>query len=132
MGKRTILAVVAVFLAWSLLDVVIHQVILMGEYGATANLWRPPAEIMIGLIYVVTLISAVVFVSIYKFLICRKELGRAIQYGLLCTALAVGIGMGYGSFAVMPLTHTIALGWFLGTVVQGGVAGALLGLIVKE
>ncbi len=131
MGKRFILAVVAVFLAWSLLDIVIHQVILMGEYGATADLWRPPAEIMIGLIYVVTLISAVVFVSIYKFLICRKELSRAIQYGLLF-GVAIGIGMGYGSYAVMPFTHTIALVWFLGTVVQGGVAGALLGLIVKE
>ena len=131
MGKRFILAVVAVFLAWSLLDIVIHQVILMGEYGASTDLWRPLAEIMIGLIYVVTLISAVVFVSIYKFLICRKELSRAIQYGLLF-GVAIGIGMGYGSYAVMPLTHTIALVWFLGTVVQGGVAGALLGLIVKE
>ena len=131
MDKRTILAVVAVFLAWSLLDIVIHQLVLMGEYGATIDLWRPPDEMMIGLIYVVTLISAVVFVSIYKFLICRKELGRAIQFGLLF-GVAVGIGMGYGSFAVMPLTHTIALVWFLGTVVQGGVAGALLGLIVKE
>ncbi|MDE2754983.1 MAG: hypothetical protein OXU26_04570 [Acidobacteriota bacterium] len=131
MDKRTILAVVAVFLAWSLLDIVIHQVVLMGEYGATIDLWRPPDEMMIGLIYVVTLISAVVFVGIYKFLICRKELGRAIQYGLLF-GVAVGIGMGYGSYAVMPLTHTIALTWFLGTVVQGGVAGALLGLIVKE
>ena len=131
MGKGTILAVVAVFLAWSLLDVVIHQLVLLGEYGATAGLWRPPDEMMIGLIYVVTLISAGVFVSIYKFLICRKEMGRAIQYGLLF-GVAVGIGMGYGSYAVMPLTHTIALVWFLGTVVQGGVAGALLGLIVKE
>lgn len=131
MDKRTILAVVAVFLAWSLLDIVIHQLVLMGEYGATVDLWRPPDEMMIGLIYVVTLISAVVFVGIYKFLICRKELGRAIQYGLLF-GVAIGIGMGYGSFAVMPLTHTIALVWFLGTVVQGGVAGALLGLIVKE
>ena len=131
MGKRTILAVVAVFLAWSLLDIVIHQLILMGEYGATADLWRPPDEIMIGLIYLVTLISAGVFVSIYKLLICRKELGRAVQYGLLFGA-AIGIGMGYGSFAVMPFTHTIALVWFLGTVVQGGVGGALMGLIVKE
>ncbi len=131
MGKRTILAVVAVFLAWSLLDVVIHQLILMGEYGATADLWRPPDEIMIGLIYVVTLISAAVFVSIYKLLICRKELGRAIQYGLLF-GVAIGIGMGYGSFAVMPFTHTIAMVWFLGTVVQGGAGGALMGLIVKE
>lgn len=131
MDKRTILAVVAVFLAWSLLDVVIHQLILMGEYGATADHWRPPDEIMIGLIYVVTLISAGVFVSIYKLLICRKEMGRAVQYGLLF-GVAVGIGMGYGSYAVMPLTHKIALVWFLGTVVQGGVAGALMGLIVKE
>ena len=47
MGKRTILAVVAVFLAWSLLDIVIHQLLLMGEYRATPDLWRPETEIMI-------------------------------------------------------------------------------------
>ena len=58
-------------------------------------------------------------------------MGRAIRYGALF-GVAVGLGMGYGSYAVMPLTHTIALVWFLGTVVETTVAGVLLGLIVKE
>jgi hypothetical protein len=131
MRKKTILAIVAVFLAWSLLDIVIHQLILMGQYQATASLWRPENEIMIGLIYLVTLVTAAVFVGIYSLLICRKEMGQAIRYGVLF-GVAVGLGMGYGSYAVMPLTHTIALVWFLGTVVETTVAGVLLGLIVKE
>jgi len=32
----------------------------------------------------------------------------------------------------MPIPYAIALGWFLGTVVEALVAGVLLGAIVKE
>lgn len=131
MTKRTILAVLAIFVAWSVLDFIIHALILMGEYQATADLWRPESEMMPELMYFVTLVSAAAFVGIYTLLICRKEMGRAIQYGLLF-GVAVGIGMGYGFYSVSPITHTIALVWFLGTVVQTTVAGVLLGLIVKE
>ena len=39
--KRIVLAVVAVFVAWSALDFVIHGLILASSYEATARLWRP-------------------------------------------------------------------------------------------
>lgn len=131
MTKKAILAVLAVFVAWSVLDFIIHGLILGGQYQATADLWRPENEMMMGLMYFVTLVSAAAFVGIYALLVCRKEMGRAIQYGLLF-GVSVGIGMGYGFYSVSPITHTIALVWFLGTVVETTVAGVLLGLIVKE
>ena len=41
MAKRIILAVVAVFIAWSILDFILHGLLLRSTYEATANLWRP-------------------------------------------------------------------------------------------
>jgi len=43
-----------------------------------------------------------------------------------------GISMGYGSYSFMPIPYSLALIWFLGTVVELTIGGVLLGLIVKE
>ncbi|HCR15895.1 MAG TPA: hypothetical protein DIU35_00290 [Candidatus Latescibacteria bacterium] len=47
--KRTVLAIILVFIAWSILDFLIHAVILQASYAATIDLWRPSAEMKMGL-----------------------------------------------------------------------------------
>ncbi len=42
-----------------------------------------------------------------------------------------GIRRGYGSYSFMPIPYSLALIWFLGTVVETTVGGLLLGWIVK-
>ena len=44
MLKRNLLAIVAVFVVWSILDYLIHGMLLQSSYEATANLWRPMEE----------------------------------------------------------------------------------------
>lgn len=39
--KRTIWAVVAVFIAWSIPDFVLHGLLACSTYEASAKLWRP-------------------------------------------------------------------------------------------
>jgi len=131
MLKRTLLAIVAVFVAWSVLDFVIHRVFLSSAYEATAQLWRPMAEMKMGLLWVVTFIAALFFVLIYAWLITRKSLSRGLLYGLLY-GLGAGVAMGYGSYAVMPITYQIALVWFLGQLVESALAGIIVGAIIKE
>ena len=41
MDKRALIAMVAVFAAWSVIDFIIHNLLLMDAYAATAHLWRP-------------------------------------------------------------------------------------------
>ena len=131
MLKRTLLAVVAVFVAWSVLDFVIHGIFLKSAYEATVQLWRPMAEMKMGLLRVVTLIAAISFVLIYAWLITKKSVTRGLQYGLLY-GLGAGVSMGYGSYAVMPITYHIALVWFLGELAECALAGLLVGAIIKE
>lgn len=128
--KKTIIAVVLVFVACSLLDFLIHGVLLQETYSATQHLWRPMAEMKQGLMTVVTLISSAVFVLIYSRFV-TKSLANAIQYGVLY-GLAAGISMGYGSYSVMPLPYFLAMSWFLGTLVETTVAGVIVGLVIKE
>jgi hypothetical protein len=131
MIKRSILAVIAVFVTWSVLDFVIHGVILKDAYASTPTLWRPMAEMKMGLMHFVVLVSATCFVTIYTRFISEKNLKKAVLYGLVF-GVGTGISFGYGSYSVMPMPYHMALTWFLGSVVEATIAGVLVGLIVKK
>lgn len=131
MIKRIVLAVVAVFVAWSVMDFIIHGVILAQTYKETAQLWRPMEQMKMGLLHVVGIISSGVFVCLYAFFVGKKSVVTAVKFGLLF-GLGVGVSMGYGTYAVQPIPYKIALTWFLGTIAEAAVAGLLAGLIVKE
>jgi hypothetical protein len=131
MGKRILLAVLCVFLLWSVLDFVIHGIILRPAYEATPSLWRPMAQMKMGLMYVVVLIAASMFVLIYARLITRKSLGTGFLYGLLY-GIGVGVGMGYGTYSVMPIPYSMALAWFLGAVAEAALGGLILGMILRK
>ena len=131
MIKRMVLATVAVFIAWSILDYMIHGMLLQSIYEVTAHLWRPMADMKMSLMHVVTLIFAVAFVAIYGFLVREKSLFSGIVYGGLF-GIATGTSMGFGSYAYMPISLTLAWSWFLGSLFKTLVAGAIVGAIVRR
>ena len=131
MNKRILLAVIAVFMAWSVLDFILHGVLLQSTYEATANLWRPMEEMKMSLMYVVTLLFTGSFVAIYALLVEEKSLGSGIKFGTLF-GLASGVSMGFGSYAYMPIPLELAWSWFVGSLVQAIVAGLIVGVIVKS
>lgn len=129
--KRTLLAVLAVFVLWSAMDFVIHGLVLASPYALTPQLWRPMAEMKTGLMYATVLIAAASFVGIYAWFIADKSVKTAVRYGLVF-GVGSGISMGYGSYSVMPLPYEIALGWFAGTLIEAVAAGWITGMIVKK
>ena len=131
MAKKLILAVVAVFIAWSILDFIFHGLLLRSTYEATANLWRPMDQMNMLLMYFVTLVFTVCFVLIYGLLVGQKSLASGIRFGALF-GLATGISMGFGSYSYMPIPLTLAWSWFLGSWLEAIVAGAIVGAIVKS
>jgi hypothetical protein len=130
MTRRAIYAVIAIFIAWSVLDFVIHGIILGDPYRETASLWRPMGEIKMGLIYVDTLIFATVFVAIYTLFFAQRGPFIGLKYGFLM-GIGMGFSMGYGSYAVMPIPFTMAFTWFAGAVIETVVAGLIVGLIMQ-
>jgi len=131
MNKRIVLGIVAVFFAWQVLDFVLHGLILSSAYQATAELWRPMAEMKTGLMRVVGLVATVCFVCLYAWLVRPKSWATGLSYGLIF-GLGSGFSMGFGTYCVMPLPPILAVAWFVGSVVETAVAGLLVGWIVKE
>jgi len=129
--KRIALAVLAVFVAWSVMDFIIHGVILSSSYEATASLWRPMNEMNMSIMYLAVLISAVTFALIYSRLVARKGLATGLTYGLLF-GVATGVSMGFGSYAVMPIPFNMAFTWFLGSVIEAAVGGVIVGWVIRE
>src|SRR3989339_695265 len=130
MVKRTLWAIVAVFIAWSILDFILHGVLLRPTYVNTASLWRPMDQMKMPLMYFVTLVFTVCFVLIYRFLVGQKSLAAGIRFGALF-GLATGISMGFGSYSTMPIPLTLAWGWFIGSWVEAITAGAGGGGVIK-
>lgn len=130
MIKRSFLAMLLIFVVWTILDFILHGVILRDTYVATANLWRMPEEMKRATMALVMLLHAVLFVAMYAALVDRKSPRRGLLYGLLFGA-TIGLGMGFGTWCVMPIPASLAWTWFLGTTVEATVAGALVGAIVR-
>lgn len=128
---KKVWAIVAIFFSYAILDFVIHRLILGSAYAATAQLWRPMAEMKMWLMYLVTLLSTIAFVEIWARLIGEKSMKNGIIYGLLF-GFAAGVSFGYGTYSAMDIPYFMAFTWFFGTLVEGGVAGLLASLIVKE
>lgn len=131
MMKKMIYAIVAVFITFSIVGFIVHGLILAPAYQATASLWRPMAEMKMGLIYFVYLLTAFVFVFIYSRFVGEKNTKNALLYGVLF-GFGAGVSMGYGTFSSMPIPYFMALTWFLGNVVEYTIAGWLVGMIVKN
>jgi hypothetical protein len=130
MAKRTIWTVVVVFIVWSILDFILHGLLLRSIYEASPNLWRPMDQMKMPLMYLVTLVFTVCFVLIYGLLVGQKSLTSGIQFGALF-GLATGISMGIGSYSFMPIPLTLAWSWFLGSWIEAIIAGAITGAIMK-
>ena len=131
MLKKYLLSVVIVFVLWSVLDFVIHGIILTKAYQATASLWRPMAEMKMGLMYLSCFLASAAFCGIYTLLVNPKSLKNGAVYGLLVGLLA-GIPMAIGTYSFMPITVHIGAGWFAGTMVEMILAGLCVGMIIKK
>lgn len=130
MGKRSIIAIVVIFIVWSVLDFIIHGILLKPTYDATAELWRPMPEMKMGLMYGVTLAYSICFVLIYTTLVSEKSLLSGLKLGGLI-GFAAGISTGFGTYSYMPIPFSLALSWFFGILSQLLVAGTLAGAIIK-
>jgi len=129
MVKKILLGGIAVFVAWEILDFVIHGLILGSTYATLANMFRAQADMKMGLMVVVTLIGALAFAAVYTWFVNPKSLATGVKFGLVW-GFGGGVMMGYGTYASMPVPYILALAWFLGTWVEFTVAGLLAGLII--
>lgn len=129
--KRLLGAGLAILVAWTVIDALLHRLFLAALYEASAGLWRPLDQLNMFLIYTVTFGLIGVFVGVYRLLVRPKSLGAGIALGAF-VGLALGIASGFGTFIHMPIPLSLAVGWFLGGWLKGLVAGGIVGALIVE
>ncbi len=129
MIKKIGLAWLGVFVVWEVLDFLIHNVLLMPAYQATAALWRPMEEMKMGVMVASVAVSALVFTIIYAHLVSDKRMDTGLKYGFLMGLLS-GVGMA-ASYAVMPIPASLAASWLGGVLVEGAAAGVVVGYMFQ-
>jgi hypothetical protein len=115
--KNVVVTTIALAIFWQLTDWVIHGKVLLKEYEATANLWRPFDQMkgwagLLGL-----LAGAFGFTAVYDMGFAGKGRDAALWYGAVF-GFGVGVSMGLGTYSFQAITPKIAWGWALGNWAQ--------------
>jgi len=131
MLKRALLSGLAILIAWTVLDLLLHRYFLAPLYEVNATLWRPFDQMNVALIYLVTFALIAIFVATYLLLVRPKSLRAGVALGAFI-GLALGLSAGFGTYIHMPIPLTLAWGWLIGGWLKGVAAGAVVGLLVTD
>lgn len=125
------LAILAIFVLWTVMDFVIHGLILGKYYQALLPLTRPVAEMPVTLLNVLMLGLDLMFVGLFRYLEPTGNRKKAVIYGVV---LGLGFGgmIGWGTWAAIPIPLYMAWVWFLGTWAEFALAGVVLALSLKR
>lgn len=119
------------FVLWSVIDFLVHGVMLHAAYQETLHLWRPEDQVHALLMSAVTLFFGFMLVVTYGYYVVPKSLATGLGFG---AALGIGVGVliGLGSFAYMPILLYLAIAWCLVNFVKIALAGLIAGQLIKE
>ena len=129
MLKSIFLSAIAIFIAWMVLDLLMHRYLLASLYEQNAGLWRPFDQVNVVLIYFVTFTLIAIFIAVYALLVSPKSLTAGVEFGLFL-GLALGISSGLGTYIHMPIPRALAWGWFVAGCLKGAAAGAIMGVLI--
>lgn len=132
MSRRFWIAFVVVFLAFFLMDWLVHGVLLSDAYEATASAWRTEEEMkaLMPIMHIGTVIYAFFFVLIFGKGYEGRGTGEGLRFGLY-VGLMVGVPMGLGTYASVPITAWLAGAWIVTALVENMVAGLLAAALYR-
>ena len=86
-------------------------------------------------VQIVTFAFVFVFASfLFVFIFTKgyegKGIGEGVRYGIIIGLFAT-IPMSFGSYSVMPMTFSLALGWFIYGMIEYIILGIVVALLYK-
>ncbi len=129
--KRFIIAAVAVFISFQIMDYIIHGVILMETYDSLEGVWREDMDSFMWIMMVTSAVFAFLFAFIFTRGYQGKGIGEGIRYGLIIGLLMMVVGM-FNQYAVYPLPLSLVIQWFIYGIIEYIVGGVILALIYRE
>lgn len=130
MSKNVWIGAGVVFVLLVVLGMVIHGVLLRPIYATMEGMMRPEADMKMWIIFVVDAVVAYFFTLIFSKGYENKGIAEGVRYGLYIGVM-FGISMGYGTYASMPVPYSLALQWFLYSIVEYIICGVALAFVFK-
>lgn len=129
--KKVIIGAVAVFVAVSIMDYLIHGLLLQSAYEATKSIWRPDMDSKMWIFSIVSLIGSFFFSFIFSKGYEGKGIAEGARYGLYI-GIWMSVGMAYGTYGMVSIPYSMALQWFLYGVVEYVVGGVILAMVFEK
>ena len=130
MNKKVWIGFVAAFIAIEIVEMLVNVVILGPEYQANARVWRPDMNSKMWIFHVVSLIGAFFFSFVFSKGFENEGLPEGIRYGTYI-GIWLGAGKAYGTYAMIAIPYSLALQWFIYSVIEYVIAGIVLSLVFK-
>jgi len=129
--KRFVLASIAVFVVFEILDWIIHSKILSRTYMNLQHLWRPDMMDKMWIMYITAFIFSFLFVYIFTKGYEGKGVAEGIRYGLIIGLLMLVVGM-FNQYAVYPIPLNLTIQWFIYGLIQFIIVGIVAALIYRQ
>lgn len=133
--KRFILSFVVAFITTFLFDFLFHGILFMGMYEATADVWRPEAEMqsMMGWMTLNQVLFSLAFVWFYTrgFEPAKPALGQGLKFGLY-TGVFLAATYSTGWYAVLEVPLTLCLSWAGAAFVTCMAVGTSVGAVYRK
>jgi hypothetical protein len=126
--KKVLIGAVVVFVILEVLDMLIHGVILGSVYATIPNVWRPDMMDKMWVLHIVKVVVSFFFALIFSKGYEGKGIIEGVRYGLY-VGLMMGVGMAYGTYAMIAIPYSLALQWFIFAVFEYIIAGVGLTLV---
>jgi len=128
MNKKLWLGVLVVFVVLAVCETIVNMLLLSSAYAATAQLWRPMAEMKIWLFFVTYAVMAFFFTLIFSKGYEGKGAGEGLRYGFY-VGMLMAVPMALGTYGSMPIPGSLALQWFLYGLIEYMLCGLAVALV---
>jgi hypothetical protein len=128
MNKKVWIGFIVVFILMEILSFVIHGLILGPTYQSLQSLWRPDMERLMWIYHVISLVGAFFFTFIFSKGWEGKGILEGVRYGLYI-GIWMGMGFAYGTYSMINIPYSLAITWFLCSILEYIVYGIALSLV---
>lgn len=128
--KKFWISFLIVFIGLIVFNVIIHSLILGKLYQSDEmkNIWRTDMQSKMWIYYVVYLFIAFFFVLIFTNFRRGKGISEGLKYGIYIGFL-MSVPMAYATYAMIPIPYSIAMQWFIYSMIQYIILGIVISAI---
>ena len=128
--KRFILASIAVFVTFQVLDFVIHGLILMSTYQSLAHLWRPDMMSLMWIMYLSSFFMSFMFVYIFTKGYENRGIMEGLRFGVVIGLFMNVVGM-FSQYAMYPIPFSLTIQWLLYGMAEFIIAGIVAAAVYR-